>query len=175
VAYIRAKVSVLVSAQLHALRLKRGWTQARFAQEADMRQSRVSAMEQPGSVNFNLETLVRSAATHGVGLSVKFVPFSEMLAWENNFNQESFNVTPINRDTKFLAAGNPPHSAVSFTWRPSTNKISTCIYVDSSSTLMSGSWGPHEHVDSLTVDNPTPRPLLVSSVEKLTYESGVQE
>jgi transcriptional regulator with XRE-family HTH domain len=92
-----------VSAQLHALRLRRGWTQAKFAQEADMKQSRVSAMEQPGAVNFNLETLVRSAAAHGVGLAVKFVPFSEMLTWENGFNQDTFDPVQIDQDLAFLS------------------------------------------------------------------------
>jgi hypothetical protein len=53
-------------------------------------------------VNFNVETLVRSAATHGVGLVIKFVPFSEMLRWENSFNQDTFDVIRINKDINFL-------------------------------------------------------------------------
>lgn len=103
--YIRGKVNVLIPAQLHALRLRNEWTQNRFASESGMRQSRVSAMEQPGAVNFNLETLVRAAATYGVGLQVRFVPFSEMLAWENTFSQDHFNPIPIGRDAAFLNPG----------------------------------------------------------------------
>lgn len=38
-----------------------------------------------------------------VGLVVKFVPFSEMLRWENSFVQDSFRVLPINEDTSFLS------------------------------------------------------------------------
>ena len=60
-------------------------------------------MEQPGAVNFNMETLIRSAASCGVGLVVRFVPFSEMLRWENGFSQDSFDVVPINEDTQFIA------------------------------------------------------------------------
>lgn len=108
-AYIRGKLGVLVSSQLHALRLKREWTQKQFAQEADMRQSRVSAMEQPGAVNFNLETLVRVAAVHGLGLQVKFVSFNEMLEWENKFNQDEFAPITIANDAAFL---NPVPSRV---------------------------------------------------------------
>jgi transcriptional regulator with XRE-family HTH domain len=96
-------VNVLVPAQLHALRLRQGWTQKQFAQEAGMKQSRVSAMEQPGAVNFNMETLIRSAAAHGVGLVVKFVPFSEMLAWENNFSQDAFDPVRISEDVAFIS------------------------------------------------------------------------
>lgn len=100
--YIRGKINVLVPAQLRALRLRKGWKQERFAQEAGMRQSRVSAMEKPGAVNFNIDTLVRSAATYGVGLVVQFVPFSEMLAWENGFSQDAFNPVAISDDSAFL-------------------------------------------------------------------------
>jgi transcriptional regulator with XRE-family HTH domain len=99
--YIRSKINVLVPAQLHALRLKRGWTQNRMAQETAMKQSRVSAMECPGAVNFNMDTLVRAAAALGVGLAVKFVPFSEMLSWENQFNQDEFDVVHIDKDFAF--------------------------------------------------------------------------
>jgi len=103
---------VLVPAQLHALRLRRDWTQKQFAQASGMKQPRVSAMEQPGAVNFNLETLIRSAATHGLGLIVKFVPFSEMLRWENNFDQDSFNPTHIDKDKAFLS----PDAQTTSTW-----------------------------------------------------------
>ena len=100
--YIRSKVGVLISSQLYALRSRQDWTQKQFADEADMKQPRISAMEQPGAVNFNLETLVRSAATLSVGLIVKFVPFSEMLAWENNYKQDTFNPAPLAQDRAFL-------------------------------------------------------------------------
>ncbi|MHB8302597.1 MAG: hypothetical protein ACYDC6_07155 [Acidobacteriaceae bacterium] len=50
-----------------------------------------------------LETLARLAATFKVGLVVKFVPFSEMLQWENGFSQDVFNVLPrLDQDEAFL-------------------------------------------------------------------------
>lgn len=99
-AYIRAKLDVLIPSQLRALRQDK--TQLELAQMADMKQSRISAMETPGLVNFNRETLVRMAATHNVGLVVKFVPFSEMLEWENSYSQDAFTVTQLADDTDFL-------------------------------------------------------------------------
>jgi transcriptional regulator with XRE-family HTH domain len=104
--YIRAKLNVLIPAQLRSLRLKRDLKQSDLAEEAGMKQSRISAMERPGAVNFNIETLVRTAAALKVGLEVKFVPFSEMLSWENTFNQDLFDVIPIDRDTRFLLGDN---------------------------------------------------------------------
>ncbi len=106
--YIRAKINVLLPAQLRALRLRRPLKQAEFAKEAGMKQSRISAMECPGAVNFTIETLVRAAAALKVGLVVKFVPFSEMVRWENNFNQDSFDVAPIDRDVEFITGNLAP-------------------------------------------------------------------
>ena len=100
--YIWAKLDVLVPSQLRALRLRKGLTQPALATEAGMLQSRISAMETPGKTNFNLETLVRMAATFRVGLIVKFVPFSEMLRWDNCHSQDTFDVVPLDRDIEFI-------------------------------------------------------------------------
>ena len=105
--YIRGKLNILIPAQLRALRLRRELKQAELASEAAMKQSRISAMECPGAVKFNIETLIRAAAALRVGLEVKFVPFSEMLRWENAFNQDTFDVTPIDHDKRFLAHSSP--------------------------------------------------------------------
>jgi hypothetical protein len=64
-------------------------------------------METPGAVNFNLDTLVRVASALKVGLVVKFVPFSEMLRWENEFSQDSFNPVTIDRDSDFQGRNAP--------------------------------------------------------------------
>jgi transcriptional regulator with XRE-family HTH domain len=100
--YIRAKLDVLIPSQLRALRMRENKTQPELAQMADMKQSRISAMETPGLVNFNRETLVRMAATHSVGIVIKFVPFSEMLEWENSYSQDAFSVPQLADDTNFL-------------------------------------------------------------------------
>jgi transcriptional regulator with XRE-family HTH domain len=89
-------------------------SQPALAAESGMKQSRISAMEQPGRTNFNLETLVRMAATFKVGLVVKFVPFSEMLRWENGFNQDEFNPPTIEDDIQFQVPNVPRHIADQF-------------------------------------------------------------
>src|SRR5467141_533388 len=100
--YIRAKLDVLIPSQLRGLRRRNDLTQPQLAEMAGMKQARISAMETQGRVNFNRETLVRMAATYGVGLIVQFVPFSEMLEWENNYSQDAFNVTQLADDIDFL-------------------------------------------------------------------------
>src|SRR3990172_13334652 len=79
VAYIKSKISINVPSQIKALRRRQGLTQELLAQEANMKQSRISAMEYPGGVSFTVETLTRLAAAFKEGLLIKFVPFSEML------------------------------------------------------------------------------------------------
>jgi transcriptional regulator with XRE-family HTH domain len=101
-AYIGAKLKVLIPSQIRALRLKSPTPrQEDLAKAADMKQSRISAMETPGAVNFNLETLVRLASALRVGLLVKFASFSEMLQWENDFTQDQFDVVTLDRDESF--------------------------------------------------------------------------
>src|SRR5882672_6681318 len=105
VAYIKAKLGVLVPAQIRSLRLKSTNPpmpyQRDLAQQTEMHQSRLSMFETPGTSNMTLETLSKVAAGLGVGVIVKFVPFSDMLRWENDFHPD-FDVMRIEEDTAFL-------------------------------------------------------------------------
>jgi len=99
--FIRAKLNHLIPSQIKALRLREDWTQNRLAEESDMKQARISAMEKPGEVNFSLETLIRLAAAYRVALQVRFVPFSKLSKWEGEYSQDVFEVTPIEKDVEF--------------------------------------------------------------------------
>jgi transcriptional regulator with XRE-family HTH domain len=76
--------------------------QADLAATAKMQQSRISMFETPGAANLTLDTLSRLAAAFKVGLVIKFVPFSEMLRWENDYSQDVFDVTRIDHDIEFI-------------------------------------------------------------------------
>jgi hypothetical protein len=107
--YIKAKLGTLVPSQIRALRLKsRTPKQTALARVAETYQSRLSSLERPGQANVTLETLAWIASVHKVGLIVKFVSFSEMLRWENNYFQDTFTVTPLDQDEAFL---NPKRTA----------------------------------------------------------------
>jgi transcriptional regulator with XRE-family HTH domain len=83
------------------LRRRQELTQKQLADLAEMKQSRISAMERPGTAKVNIETLIRLASAFGVGLIVNFAPFSELLRWENEFSQDTFNVVTIDKDWVF--------------------------------------------------------------------------
>lgn len=106
-AYIRSKVSTSVASQVRALRRREELTQEGLAEISQMKQSRISAMERPG-IRWNVETLVRLAAALRVGLVVRLASFSEMLDWENAFNQDTFNITTIEEDSRFLSGESLP-------------------------------------------------------------------
>jgi transcriptional regulator with XRE-family HTH domain len=103
--YIKAKLSVLVPAQIRALRLKSTNPPMPFqrdlAKQAEVHQSRISMFETPGA-NITLETLSKIAAALRCGVMVKFVPFSEMLRWENSFSADAFEVLRLEQDKAFL-------------------------------------------------------------------------
>jgi len=106
-AYIQAKLSVLVPAQIRALRIKSRNPvmpfQRDLARESETQQSRISMFETPGMANMTLETLSKVAGGLRCGVIVKFVPFSEMLRWENSFSPEHFDVFPrLDHDYGFL-------------------------------------------------------------------------
>lgn len=105
-AYVKAKLGVMVPSQIKALRLKSNTPkQQDLARLSGMHQPRLSMLETAGAANVTLETLAEIAAIHKVGVIVKFVPYSEMLQWENGFSQDEFKVTPIDQDVAFLSPG----------------------------------------------------------------------
>lgn len=101
-AYINAKVSTLVPAQIRGLRLKSETPrQPDLGRASKMHQSRISMLETAGA-NPTIGTLSQIAAGLKVGLKIEFVSFSEMLAWENNFSQDEFDIVPLDEDTEFI-------------------------------------------------------------------------
>jgi transcriptional regulator with XRE-family HTH domain len=104
--YIKSKLAVLVPAQIRTLRMASVDPpmpyQRDLAREADMQQSRISMFETPGAANMTLETIAKIAAGLRVGVVLKFVPFHEMLDWENAFSPDTFGVVRLPQDDAFL-------------------------------------------------------------------------
>lgn len=100
-----------------------------LAREAELHQSRISMFETPGMSNMTLETLAKVGAGLRCGVIVRFVPFSEMLVWENSFLPEKFDVLRLNEDVSFICPEtetNSPVGGVGYA-RGNTNRlVSTC-------------------------------------------------
>jgi transcriptional regulator with XRE-family HTH domain len=104
--YIKAKLSVLIAAQIKTLRVKSVDPpmpyQRDLANESDLHQSRISMFETPGEANMTIETLAKIAAALKVGVVIKFVPFSDMVRWESSFSADIFDVKRLRDDEAFL-------------------------------------------------------------------------
>lgn len=91
-AYIGSQVFTTIPYQVRALRKRRKLDQKALAAKAGMKQSRISAIENPSGNKLNLETLIRLAVAFDVGLVVRFAPFSELLKIQADFQPDSFDV-----------------------------------------------------------------------------------
>lgn len=102
-AYMASSVDVGVAFQIRALREQRRWNQTKLAERANMKQERISILENP-SRSPSLSTLKKLANAFDVGLVVRFVPFSDLVKWDINLNSESLNV-PSYQDDSFFKVG----------------------------------------------------------------------
>ncbi|MGB6833200.1 MAG: helix-turn-helix transcriptional regulator [Candidatus Acidiferrum sp.] len=136
--YIKAKLGVLVPSKIRALRMKSNMPRQRdLAKAAEMQQSRISMFETPGAANVTLETLARLAAAFKVGLVVDFVPFSEMLRWENSYSQNTFDVTRIDDDAEFIRPEAEPTANILIVGGHlnQTSNVSASMSVDTSARI----------------------------------------
>jgi transcriptional regulator with XRE-family HTH domain len=98
-----------IAAQIRALRDQRGWTQAQLAERAEMKQSRISAMEDVNYSSWSIRTLARLGQAFDVTLAVCFKSFSERLADIEGFNPSALVVPPYTDDLlRTLGVGAPP-------------------------------------------------------------------
>ena len=91
-AFVVSQINIGIPFQLRALLKVRGKTQEWLAEKAGMLQPRISGLLSPGKTRPNIEKLRRLADAFDCGLAVRFVPFSELASWSENFDPESFNV-----------------------------------------------------------------------------------
>lgn len=75
--YVSSKIDTDLAAQIYSLRDQRGLTQIELGDLADMKQPRIAKME-ASCEGVSLTTLKRLASAFDVGLSVRFVSFSEL-------------------------------------------------------------------------------------------------
>lgn len=99
-AFVASQINIGIPFQLRALLKASTWTQQQLAEKADMLQPRISAMLKPGGAKFTLETLKRLATAFDVALIVKFVPFSELARWSEEFDPDSFYVPTFEQEIK---------------------------------------------------------------------------
>jgi len=83
---------MVVPFQVRGLRKNRGLSQGELAALAGMAQPRISEIEKPGERSLNIDTLLRIALGLDVALQIRFVPFSELVSWSENFDPDNFQI-----------------------------------------------------------------------------------
>ncbi len=87
-----------IANQIATLREDRGWTQTELAQRAEMKQARISVLENPSNESVNISTLIRLANAFDVGLAVRFVPHSDIARWAVDADAKALGVTSFDGD-----------------------------------------------------------------------------
>lgn len=126
-----SQISTTIAAQIVAMREDRNWTQSELGRHAgDMKQSRISALEDPSYESMTLSTLRRIAAAFDVALVVKFVRFSELLEWRTSLLPEEIAVPPFDDDAlsssyeePTLISTSPDLVSVIWKYRPSERRV----------------------------------------------------
>lgn len=95
--FAEAFVDDRLAAQIHYLRKHRGWTQEQLAQKSGKSQPKISSLE-VSCEGVTLNTLKRIASAFDVALSVRFVPFSNILASKDGPDLNA-TVAPFGEDT----------------------------------------------------------------------------
>jgi HTH-type transcriptional regulator / antitoxin HipB len=106
-AFVESNLATTIAAQIETMRNDRGWTQTQLADAAGMKQSRISALEDPSNQTApNIKTLLRIAKANDVALVCQFVPFSRLAGWATGASGETFSVPSFKDDSIGLAQKN---------------------------------------------------------------------
>ena len=103
-AYVREHVKTSVPLQIRHLREQRELTQAELAEQATTTQTVISRLEDPNYGNLTLNSLLRIAAALDIGLLVKFVPFSRLLAEFQDLSPQALSVESFTEELSTLKA-----------------------------------------------------------------------
>jgi len=79
--FVESQISNGVAFQIRALRKRNQWSQPKLAEEIGTTQNQIYRLEKSATAKPTISTLKRIAAVFDVALVVRFVPFSQMIAW----------------------------------------------------------------------------------------------
>ena len=106
-AYVNEHVKTSVPLQIRHLREQCALTQTQLAEQAKTTQTVISRLEDPNYGNLTLNSLLKIASALDIGLLVKFVPFSRLLAEFQNLSPTALSVQSFTEELATLKAGVP--------------------------------------------------------------------
>jgi transcriptional regulator with XRE-family HTH domain len=106
-AYVDEFLHTFVAAQIRALRKSRRLSQKALAELAEMKQSRISVLEDVNYTAWNISTLRELAKAFDVCLVIKFEGFSRRLREISEFTSASLLVPSFEDDQDSFSAAEP--------------------------------------------------------------------
>jgi transcriptional regulator with XRE-family HTH domain len=97
-AYMDEFYDMALSAQIKALREQRGWTQEELAQQAGMKQERVSTLESGDYSAWTMSTLRKLAKAFDITVKASFEPFSKGILDVINLKRDKLLKLPREED-----------------------------------------------------------------------------
>jgi len=101
-AYAESFLDATIATQIRVLRLQQKLSQRDLAERSDMRQSRISAMENTAYSKWTIATLKRLASALDLRLKVSFETFGTLAGESSQLNAESLERTPFGQDPAFI-------------------------------------------------------------------------
>ena len=102
-AYAENALDTYIATQLRVLREQRELTQGKLADLANMKQSRISTMEDVNYAGWSISTLKRLARAFDLSLMVKFESFGGLLREMDAFNRQALERPSFEDDPAFSA------------------------------------------------------------------------
>jgi len=79
--FVESQIRNGISGQIRAQRNRRHWSQPELARKIETSQNQIYRLENPATAKPTISTLKKLAAVFDVALVVRFVPFSQAIAW----------------------------------------------------------------------------------------------
>ena len=99
--YVDDFLDASIATQIKVLREQRGWGQKELAEKANMKQPRISVMENVNYSSWNINTLRRIAEAFDLTLRVSFESFSTRLSDIINFGRENLERQSFDEEKLF--------------------------------------------------------------------------
>jgi transcriptional regulator with XRE-family HTH domain len=96
--FVAEEIATGLPFQIRAMRQARGWSQQELAERLGMTQEGVSRLESLNYGRYTLATLQRLASAFDVALTVRFVPFSELVDWAADLSPADLAVPDYEHD-----------------------------------------------------------------------------
>jgi transcriptional regulator with XRE-family HTH domain len=111
--YVDEFLNASIATQIKVLREQRGWNQKELAKRTQMKQPRISVMENVNYASWNIKTLRRLAESFDLALRVSFEGFGDRLNdilrfGRDNLERDSFSEDPVfsTDDSEATLSGN---------------------------------------------------------------------